>query len=240
MGRGSGPYRPVDLARAAGISTQQVRNDEASGVLPPVQRIPSGQRRYDERHLQALLTYRALLRGFGAPAARAVMRAVRAGDLAAALELVDAGHAELQSQRSALRATRRALEAVADEVLADVRAEDDMLIGQVAEALGVRPSTLRSWDAAGLVSPARTGSRGYRSYSPVDVRDARIAHQMRLAYSRLDQIRDVLCALRDSGDATAIRTVVACREAALTGRSRAMVRAAAALDGYLDGVGRPP
>ncbi|NUT49982.1 MAG: MerR family DNA-binding transcriptional regulator, partial [Saccharothrix sp.] len=42
--------RPVDLARAAGISTQQVRNYLDAGVLPPAGRSPAGYRVFDARH----------------------------------------------------------------------------------------------------------------------------------------------------------------------------------------------
>src|SRR5690606_17271763 len=42
--------RSVDLARTVGISTQQVRNYEDWGVLPPVPRSEFGYRHFDERH----------------------------------------------------------------------------------------------------------------------------------------------------------------------------------------------
>ena len=70
----------MDLARLAGVSTQQVRNYEQAGILPPVPRTATGYRRYDARHERALLAYRALARGFGGEASRAIMRAVHAGD----------------------------------------------------------------------------------------------------------------------------------------------------------------
>ncbi|HYH33363.1 MAG TPA: MerR family DNA-binding transcriptional regulator, partial [Pseudonocardia sp.] len=57
--------RPVDLAREAGISAQQVRNYEAAGILPPAPRTASGYRRYAMEHVDALRTYRALVPGFG-------------------------------------------------------------------------------------------------------------------------------------------------------------------------------
>ncbi len=225
--------RPVDLARAAGVSTQQVRNDEAAGVLPLVERTPSGYRRYSEEHLQALLTYRALARAHGAPVARQIMRAVHAEQVAEALELLDVSHAELQQQRLALRSTRAALLEVASDPIVDVRREDHMLIGELAAVLGVRSSTLRSWDEAGLIRPARTVPQGYRTYSPMDVRDARIAHQLRLSHHGLDQARQVLTALRRAGDTRALHAAIDRREETIAGRAQLMLLAAAALSGYL-------
>ena len=65
-----GNLRPVDLARTASISTQQVRNYEAVGILPPAARTASGYRRYRGRHRDALLTYRALAAGHGSATAQ--------------------------------------------------------------------------------------------------------------------------------------------------------------------------
>ncbi|MER6626526.1 MerR family DNA-binding transcriptional regulator, partial [Streptomyces sp. NPDC000931] len=56
--------RPIDLARAAGISTQQVRNHADEGVLPPTGRTASGYRILTDLHRRALLTFRALSAGF--------------------------------------------------------------------------------------------------------------------------------------------------------------------------------
>src|SRR5437899_13028369 len=99
--------RPVDLARAAGVSTQQVRNLEAAGALPEAERSESGYRRYDERHMAALLTYQALAAGLGPVGARAVLAAVGAGSgdarsVNAALVTLGAAHGRRHAGRAAL------------------------------------------------------------------------------------------------------------------------------------------
>lgn len=43
--------RPVDLARAARVTPQTVRNLEAQNVLPAAERTASGYRRYGPTHL---------------------------------------------------------------------------------------------------------------------------------------------------------------------------------------------
>ncbi|MEU1949492.1 MerR family DNA-binding transcriptional regulator, partial [Streptomyces sp. NPDC020125] len=113
MSRTDAALRPVDLARMAGVSTQQIRNYLDAGILPPAARTPAGYRRFEDRHRRALVTYRALLPGYGAETARAVMRAVHAEDIALALTLVNAGHAALHDQRLSLQAAGEALEMVA-------------------------------------------------------------------------------------------------------------------------------
>ena len=58
-------FRTKDLAEAVNISVQQVRNYEALGFIPVVERSPSGYRRYTQHHLAALKTARHLIGGYG-------------------------------------------------------------------------------------------------------------------------------------------------------------------------------
>ncbi|MFH8609935.1 MerR family DNA-binding transcriptional regulator [Streptomyces sp. NPDC018029] len=231
---GAPALRPVDLARAAGVSPQQIRNYADAGILPPAPRSPTGYRRFHAGHRQALLAYRALARGHGPGAAREVMRAVHAGDVPEALALVDAGHALLHEQRNALRTTGEALEAVAEGgPAAPALPRAPLRIGEVAAHLGVRTSALRVWEAAGLLTPSRDPVTHYRSYLPADVRDARIVHMLRQSHYLLPQIGPVLDDLRRSGGVGALRTALAERGAALDLRARAMLEGAAHLHRYL-------
>ena len=58
--------RTIDLARAAGISVQQVRNYEALSLLPRASRSKSGYRLYDEHQMRRLRVV-VLLREAGYP-----------------------------------------------------------------------------------------------------------------------------------------------------------------------------
>ncbi|HLU71712.1 MAG TPA: MerR family transcriptional regulator [Nonomuraea sp.] len=225
--------RPIDLARIAGLSTQQIRNYADSGILPPTPRTPAGYRRFGVRHREALLTYRALAAGHGWDAARAIMQAVHAGDVPRALALVDAGHAGLHDQREALESTGRALEQVSEGRAAVPRG--DLRIGEVARHLGVRASALRVWEAEGLLAPRREPGTGYRLYGPSDVRDARMIFMLRQARHPLPQIRPVLDGLRRTGSSDALRAAIARRRQELTARTAAMLAGAARLHAYLDG-----
>lgn len=226
--------RPVDLARLAGISTQQVRNYEDAGVLPPAGRTASGYRVFDDVHRRALLTFRALARGYGPTDAARIMRAAHAGDVPGALALVDAAHAALHAERTALGATREALADPAREEHPPVP-RSGLRIGDVAALLGVRTSALRVWETAGLLTPGREPGTGYRTYTPADVRDARLVHTLRLGHHLFERIRPVLAELREAGGRTALDAALTARADALTARTRAMLSGAAALDGYLEG-----
>lgn len=228
--------RPIDLGRSAGISTQQVRNYADAGVLPPTDRTPAGYRRFGPRHLEALHTYRALAKGYGAEVATAVMRAVHDDDLPRALELVDASHAALHEQRASLRAAGEALEAIADKAMdTSELPRSDLRIGEVAAHLGVRTSALRVWEAEGLLAPRRDRGTRYRSFSPLDVRDARLIHVLRQGGYPLPQIKPVLDGVRRSGDTAALRDAIARRQAFVTHRARAMLEASCRLHHYAGG-----
>jgi DNA-binding transcriptional MerR regulator len=222
--------RPVDLARLAGISAQQVRNYLDAGVLPPAARSDTGYRQLDDRHRRALLAYRALAKGHGWIAAGDIMRAIHADDLPQALAVIDAGHAELHRQREALRLTAEALETVVDT---EPPARAAMHIGELAAHLGVRTSTLRVWEDAELLAPQRDPATGYRTYGPKEVRDARIILMLRQGMHRLPQIRPILDDLRRTGSRDALRASIAQRHRELGQRAEAMLAAAALLHAYL-------
>ncbi|HEV7627765.1 MAG TPA: MerR family transcriptional regulator [Streptomyces sp.] len=233
MSREDARLRPVDLARAAGVSAQQIRNYEASGVLPPATRTASGHRKFTERHSRAVLTYRALAKGHGPYRAQAIMLAVHAGDLPRALTLVDEGHASLHEQRLSLRAASLALEEIAEQEPDEGAApRSGLSIGELAARLGVRTSALRVWESAGLVFPRRDPATGYRRFSATDIRDARLISTLRQSRYPLPRIRAVLDDLRRTGSREALRAAIAYRQTELTQRSTAMLEGAAHLHGY--------
>lgn len=225
--------RTVDLARQAGLSTQQIRNYEDAGVLPPADRTESGYRVFGERHRQALLTYRTLQKGYGPVAATRIMRTVHEGDVPGALALVDGAHAALHAERVSLRAASAALEELAREEPGPPPRSGGLRIGEVAALIGVRTSALRVWEAAGLLTPRRERGTGYRVFDPADVRDARLVHTLRGAHHLFEQIRPALDGLRREGSSEALRAALGARGRALTARTRAMLAGAGALDAYL-------
>lgn len=227
--------RPIDLARAAGISTQQVRNYADAGILPAAPRTPAGYRRFHAGHRTALLTYRALARGYGHATAQAIMRAAHDGDLPLALTAIDAGHAAQHEQRRRLKATAEALEAVADR---SPPAQSGMRIGEAAAHLGVRTSALRTWESAGLLRPQREPGTNYRHFTPTDLRDARMISMLRHSGYPLPQIHPILDGLRQTGSSAALRAAVTQHEAALTRQATAMLEASSHLHHYLTDVYR--
>lgn len=227
--RQSGGLRTVDVARRAGCSVQQVRNLEREGVLPPAHRGGSGYRTYDESHVRSALAYRSLAAAAGPVEARRIMRAVHAYPASDLLALLDAAHARLDAERGELRLAKQAAEEIAGEPIDDVRPADTMSISELAVAIGVRPSTLRHWDAEGLVVPGRADSRGTRRYAPDAVRDARIVHQLRQAGYRIAALRALMPQLRGAKRWQQVMTALAVRDTHIEARSRALLDGTAAL-----------
>lgn len=226
--------KPADLAASVGVSTQHVRNLEAAGVLPTAERTATGYRRYTDEHLSALRCYQTLAEGHGAPTARAIMTAVHRDNTAEALALIDTAHQTLHEQRQALAQTTQTLNAITVSAVDErLHARVPMSIGELAHLLGVRTSTLRVWENAGLLAPERLPGVQHRSYDADDVRDARVIRLLRQGHYRFIRIKPVIEELRDAGTGNALRATLEERHAAFTVRARAMLHAAALLDHHL-------
>jgi len=228
-----GVVRTVDVARRSGYSVQQIRLLEQGGVTPPAERTPAGHRIYQDRHIHAARAYRGFAAGMGPTEAKEVLRAVNAGDISGALARLDAAHADLDRQRRQLAMAKQAAETITLEPITDVRPSDAMTISELAEALGVRPSTLRHWDAEGLVVPSRDPGTKVRRYTPAQVRDARIVHQLRRAGYPITLLAEVMPQLRRQHELDDIHRMLAARDETLDARSKAMLAGTAALAALL-------
>ncbi|WP_410664939.1 TioE family transcriptional regulator [Amycolatopsis sp. lyj-84] len=221
--------RPVDLAREHGLSTQAVRNYEADGILPAAERGPQGYRTYTPLHAQALRAFLALVPGHGHATATSIMTEVNRGAVEEALRLVDESHAQLLDDRRTLQAVAAALR----ELEPVPQERGDLFVGPLARKLGVRPATLRKWERAGLLRPERDPRTGYRVYSPADVRDAKLTHQLRRGGYLLERIAPLIEQVRSAGGVVPLESTLHDWHTRLSARGRALLSGAAALDAYL-------
>lgn len=219
----------MDLAGAHNLSTQAVRNYEATAILPAAERTPSGYRTYTTRHAYALRAFLALVDGHGHRTAASIMRAVNREATGEALRLIDSSHAQLLDDRRTLEAVETALA----DLAAVPRERGDTFVGPLARRLGVRPATLRKWERAGVVQPRRDPRTGYRVYRAADVRDVLLAHQLRRGGYRLEQIAPVIARVRAAGGVAPLESMLRDWHLRLCARGRAMLTGAAALDAYL-------
>ena len=221
--------RPADLAREHGLSTQAVRNYEESGFLPPAERTPSGYRVYTEVHATALRTFIALIPAFGHARAGQIMNALHTGSLDDVLLWIDRGHEQLLRDRQTLDSVSRAVQDLTDfEPVLEPRT-----IGELARRLGVTPATLRAWEEAGILVPARE-STGYRVFQAEDVRDAELAHLLRRGGYPLARIALVVDQIRTAGGTDTLGAALTDWRRRLTTQGLAMLAASARLNEYLN------
>ncbi|MFI6274820.1 TioE family transcriptional regulator [Streptomyces sp. NPDC050988] len=233
--------RPVDLARGHGLSTQAVRNYEEAGILPAADRTPNGYRTYTSLHAGALRAFLALVPGHGHQTATSIMRAVNQGAIDEAFRLIDESHAQLLDDRRTLQAVESALRDLESTTgygsvaaaAPDASSGPDRFIGPLAEELGIRPATLRKWERAGLVRPRRDALTGYRVYDESDVRDARLAHQLRRGGYLLEQIAPLIAQVRSAGGLEPLEAALSDWRGRVSARGRAMLTGAAELEAYL-------
>ncbi|KAA2259526.1 MerR family DNA-binding transcriptional regulator [Solihabitans fulvus] len=234
--------RPADLAREHGISTQAVRNYERDGFLPPAERTGSGYRIYTDAHATALRTFLALIPAYGHSTAGRIMNALHRDRLNDVLTIIDRGHHQLLRDRDTLDAVRKAVDHLTAESDAVPDLADDpesRTIGELAHQLGVTPATLRNWEDAGILTPARDSVTGYRLFRASDTRDAELAHLLRRGGYPLDHIATVVSQIRTAGDTDTLSGALDDWQRKLTAQGLAMLDAAAQLSHYLNLPGRP-
>lgn len=226
--------RTIDLAHEGNISVQQVRNYEASGFIPPVERSPSGYRLYTQQHLVALKTARILVGGYGWQRSRAIMGAIHEGKLSVALALIDERHAELANKRLQVEQTLAALHALTAQsaALPGTRHSQRLRVGEAAKQVGVRVSALHFWEQQGLLHPGRDQSSHYRLYDEQQMRCLRVVALLREAGYGFDVIHTTLDELAAGRPERAIVAVEKRREE-LTKASWACIEGLACFQHYV-------
>lgn len=212
---------------------QQVRKLEKEGVLPPARRSATGYRQYQNVHVYALQAYRPLAVALGPVRAKDILRAAQVNDESSTLAAMDNAHKDLSLEREALAHAQHAAQHIADEPLGESSDTDAFTVGELASALGIRTSTLRFWDSQGIASPDRGAGR-IRRYSPPQVREARIVHQLRAVGQPIPSIRQLLPALRGGREAEQLDAAFEARLHSITRRSRHLLIAATPLLHFLD------
>jgi DNA-binding transcriptional MerR regulator len=187
-------FRTHEIAAAAQMSVQQVRNFEAERMIPAVERSPSGYRRYNQQHLQALKAARLLSKCYGRPRAQLIMQAAHQGRMADALALIDERHAELDHTRHRLEETLTTLSVLAAQLPAATHAHTArrLRVGEAARLVSVRVSAVRYWEQQGLLVPVREHGSNYRVYDETQLRRLHIVALLRQANYDFPAIRTAL------------------------------------------------
>jgi len=176
--------RTSDIARAAGIHPNTVRQYEELGFLPRAERAANGYRQFTQRHLDQVLLVRRLawcswLGGMIHTRAYDAVMWSAAGDLdgalAAARDLVKLVLAERAKAEQAVTL----LEQWVAGGLPEAARQGAMNIKEAAAWLAVTPDMLRNWDRNGLLDVSRDPSSGYRVYGPAELQRLLVIRALR-------------------------------------------------------------
>lgn len=226
---GQSPLTTAAVSVASGYSVQQVRDLEARGVIPPAPRAANGYREFSGEHVRTLRAYRNLAEAIGPVRARGALREVRSLPPDQAVALVSSFHTTLARERDDALAAQRALQMTRAEAGDEAvpTSEDTMTITELAGALGVRTSTLRFWEKAGLIVPERVTSRvgAARRYPLPAIREARITAALRAAGYRIPDVQNAMRSIRQLHDVEEPSKALENRIDAIAQRTRALLRA---------------
>jgi DNA-binding transcriptional MerR regulator len=241
--------RTTDVARATGYSLQQVRDLERLGVLPPATRSAQGYRAFTPVHVAALRAYRGVAAAAGPVVARRLLQDLWHGTLDRAAAAVADLHVGLARERDEVLRAQDALRTIRAEASGPVapvasaasaaRDGDAMTITELAEALGVRASTLRFWESEGLLVPERVTSLRVRRYPPPAVARARVVVALRFAGHPVPAVHELLAALDGASGVERAEGVLHARLEQVARRAVALLRAGADLADVVEAVGGP-
>ena len=188
--------RTSDLAHAVGVHPNTVRLYVDWGLVPPVERSPSGYRLFTQRHLDCLRLSRTIYaaqypgRGFRALGNAIIQHAVAddwTGALEKAHELLHAVRFELEYANQAanlLEHWAQTRDTVSDS------SEEPLAIGEVSKLLGVSLDVIRNWERNGLISIPRNSHNNYRLFGKKEIERMRIIRMLsRAGYSHMAMLR---------------------------------------------------
>ncbi len=189
--------RTSDLARAVGIHTNTVRRYVEWGLLPPVERSPSGYRLFTRAHLDCLRVARLVLSGdYPGRSIRhsggKIIQWMAAGDPGGALEVAYQHLALVQAEHAQANAAAELLERWAQGAGTDATGQA-LQIGAAAKYLGVTRDILRNWERNGLIRVPRQPGNGYRIYTAREISRLRVIRMLsRAGYSLMAILRMLL------------------------------------------------
>jgi DNA-binding transcriptional MerR regulator len=186
--------RTSDLARAVGIHPNTVRLYVDWGLIPPVERSPSGYRLFTERHLDCLRLARLIYastypgRDLRTSSDEIIQCAVLGdwqGALEKALEHLTSVRAELRSANKAANLLEHWAQNMADE-----SDEDPLTTGEVSNLLGVSMDVIRNWERNGLIRVRRNSYNNYRLFGKREIERLQIIRMLsRAGYSHMAILR---------------------------------------------------
>jgi DNA-binding transcriptional MerR regulator len=204
-------YRTSELARAVGVHPNTVRKYVEWGLLPPVERSPTGYRLFTQHHLDCLRLARTIYsaeypgREIRASGNKIIQSAV-SGDWNEALEKARDHLASVCEELDLASAAAALLEHWVKSK--PPKANDKPLsIGEVSKLLGVSRDKIRNWERNGLITVSRSAYNSYRLYRQQDIERLQIIRMLTQAgYSHMAILRMFI--ELDKGNTLTLRKVL--------------------------------
>lgn len=188
-------YKPHEIAQQLHISTSALRHYEAWGVVPAPERAANGYRLYTEVHLAYFQCLRAMFPGFGVAITCEVLRLIQNAQLDPAFWMVNQEQANLHRDKVAADQTLELLQTPELPDMPNRKRKPNMSIGEAAAYTGATTSAIRHWEKEGLLTPDRDPENGYRSFSPIHIRQILLIRTLRGTVYFLSPIKDIVHAL---------------------------------------------
>ena len=186
--------RTSDLARAVGIHPNTVRLYLDWGLIPPVERSPSGYRLFTQRHLDCLRLARTIYaaaypgRGFRALGNEIIQFAVL-DDWQGALEKANEHLAAVKAELKQANNAADLLEHWA-QTMNEYADGEPLAIGEVSKLLGVSLDVIRNAERNGLIDVPRNSYNNYRLFGKKEIERLRIIRMLTKAgYSHMAILR---------------------------------------------------
>jgi len=187
--------RTSDLAHAVGVHPNTVRKYADWGLIPPVERSPSGYRLFNQRHLDCLWLARKVYaapypgRGFRALGNEIIQRAV-VDDWQGALEKAHEHLALVRAELEQADTAANILEGWAQNLTAETKDENPLAIGEVSKILGISLDVIRNAERNGLIIVPRNSYNNYRLFREKEIERLQIIRMLSKAgYSHMAILR---------------------------------------------------
>jgi DNA-binding transcriptional MerR regulator len=184
-----------DLARAVGVHPNTVRKYADWGLIPPVERTPSGYRLFTQHHLDCMRLARLIYsapypgRGFRALGNEIVQHAVMY-DWQGALEKAHEHLAIVQAELQNAEGAADLLEHWVQNMASLSGNESPLAIGEVSKLLGVSIDVIRNAERNGMITVPRNTYNNYRLFGKREIERLRIIRMLgKAGYSHMAILR---------------------------------------------------
>ena len=187
--------RTSELARLVGVHPNTVRKYGDWGLIPPVQRSPSGYRLFTQLHLDCMRLARLIYsapypgRGFRALGNEIVQHAV-VEDWQGAQEKAEEHLALVRAELRSAEDAADLLEHWAQHLNTESEIESPLSIGEVSELLGISIDIIRNAERNGLIKVPRNSYNNYRLFGKREIERLQIIRMLgKAGYSHMAILR---------------------------------------------------